>query len=1510
MSSPARRDARALTLLVVWSVALGALFAALLALAPAARAGTCDQVGGVITGDWTITNTQVCSGILYSVDGTINVNAGGSLTLTDGGLSFSKDTSHEGYALNVNAGGELILDNSIVTTQTDSIAPFLRLAFTVSGANSRFAMKNGAILKFPGWFNATSATINVTDSKITGFTDSEISSLGINTDDNNDAPLMAWATTTASVYRSRLERLYEYTGGTPGNLVLTATSNLYAYDSYIGADYSSLVGVHNELRVDGTSNAYLYNVTIDRTQDPAAKSDWVPAFRPTAVGGNVDLMRWLYSTVVDPSGIPVSGATVWSTLSPSSTTAQYPDNALATTPTSRTLWYLARTSGGANAWNRTDSTGLALIPLFTDQITTASLPNAESFGNYHQQVTYAASSTTGDAFFDPYPAVSAADNSKSVTMSFSNLQVCPTGVTSWSFDRQIVGSVSESSCLEISGSVSITDGGLYIDHGSDGNARADVKILSGGQLTLVNSTVWSNYPLAFYVANGGTLVTSRGSSLTLAARGSPGMLREEGPTSSVTISDTAIDANVTLFGGSATLVRDSFIGPGIWIDTVQTTRLWDATLTGVTTLAFTTDDGNANTVDLDIRNTTFNQVQTSQLVFGGTQNVQLTSVQTFDPNDSWWVGMITGGAQVSRYWWLQVNAVDGTGTLLSDANVHILLQRLDPNTLTPFTVPDPAVDDIYFANSTTWPVSAPSGSILHRAFAESRTTSARILNNSYLAAGTAVVDLTTYQPDAPASALVTSDTLSQLAFSSLTPDLSITAMAVLGGNGASLLQPINTDIQVTATIRNIGQVNVRNVRVSFFEDNVDRNGDGLMDFAPIDYMAAGVWINDTVLALVPKNATTTATIIWRPNGALESSRTVSAVVDPPLSSVTDGGAIRETNERNNIFPRTFTLFTWPDLAISSSDIQFASDPVLNNDAHVRVVAHNVGTNRAAGAILEVWEGAQRVGGPVIFDISPGVDATLAVLWRPTSTGAHLLTFSLRTATGVDIRNKDYVLGNNNATFSVNALTPPDLALHQSDYPGVRTVTQNQRFTIDVLVYNAGQTAAVNVSVAAFFGALQVGRVDGRTVGTFLNVSLNISGIPLTGNQQILLKVDPDNRINEGGAAQEANNTATVTFNVLPPQGYVAMMSPSAGQTLEPGASLGVTGYVRDQSTNNGIAGVALTIELRQGAAVMASNTTVTQADGFFIGTLAVAPGLPDGSYDVVVTPSSGIIGPGTQPITVKKSLPFLSSPVPILGVPWWLFLVILGAAVAVAAGVTVYWKVYGLGKMVECGECGAFIPEDATTCPKCGVEFERDMAKCSNCQAWIPVDVKQCPECGVEFATGQLEMADYKEKMRLQYDEVIARFKQEASRQLGRSLSETEFQEWWRKQPTFLTFEDWLREEEEMRKMGSKPCPTCGTLNSVTATVCHKCGSLMRDQRPPSGGAVVAGAPARRIQARGPMSPPGPTNAPAPIVQKRVIKKPIEGKEGESSEGQHDANASRHAPGPAPPRLPVVYARA
>jgi len=253
----------------------------------------------------------------------------------------------------------------------------------------------------------------------------------------------------------------------------------------------------------------------------------------------------------------------------------------------------------------------------------------------------------------------------------------------------------------------------------------------------------------------------------------------------------------------------------------------------------------------------------------------------------------------------------------------------------------------------------------------------------------------------------------------------------------------------------------------------------------------------------------------------------------------------------------------------------------------------------------------------------------------------------------------------------------------------------------------------------------------------------------------------------------------------------------------------------------------------------------------------------------VTVPASTITE--TMQVQIERPKSFLF--MPFLGLPMLIWLIIAIVAAGIVIGVTLYFRVYGLGKMVECGECGSFIPEDSTKCPKCGVEFEKDMAKCSNCQAWIPIDVKQCPECGVEFATGKVEMADYREKMRMQYDEVVAKFREEAHRTLGRTLTEAEFEDWWRKQPTFVTFEDWLREEEEMRKMGSKPCPSCGTLNSVTGTVCHKCGTYLKEGKPSSSDAPRGGPPGG--------APAEPSlqkvirkAGPGPVVQKKVIKRP------------------------------------
>ncbi len=81
-----------------------------------------------------------------------------------------------------------------------------------------------------------------------------------------------------------------------------------------------------------------------------------------------------------------------------------------------------------------------------------------------------------------------------------------------------------------------------------------------------------------------------------------------------------------------------------------------------------------------------------------------------------------------------------------------------------------------------------------------------------------------------------------------------------------------------------------------------------------------------------------------------------------------------------------------------------------------------------------------------------------------------------------------------------------------------------------------------------------------------------------------------------------------------------------------------------------------------------------------------------------------------------------------------LFLIlIIVVAVAVVGGVLGYWAFSSKGRMVECGECGTLVPETATECPKCGIEFEVEVAKCSVCESWIKSDAQTCPYCNTPF---------------------------------------------------------------------------------------------------------------------------------------------------------------------------------
>jgi ribosomal protein L40E len=1158
MSDRATKNGKALSLMIVSLLAIGGLLGVVLATAPPARADSCGQANSILSGTWTVSSAQVCSGIVFYLDGDLSVTGTGSLTLVNGGITFVEDTGHI-HALTVAAGGSLILVNSTITTATNTLNPYVKLAASVAGT---LAMRSQSTLMFPGTLALSSgAVLNMTASTITGFSDAQLSGLGNGAwvDDNDDSAVITMTGATAYLFQSTITKIYENTqaGGLAKNVTVGSTSSLYAYDSYIGVDFSNNWQVHNVMNVLTGSKAYFFNVTVDEVQSSATPQyQQLPAFVPDGTS-TIYVLRWMHATATDPYGTTLTAATVWSHIG--SQTAQYPDNGNGLVPSSRTLWYLSRT---ASNWNTTDSSGHAVIPLWTDTITSTSLPNAFTFSSYEVTTKYTTYLANGSAAFQPYPSIAASDN---------NLNV-------------VVG------------------------------------------------------------------------------------------------------------------------------------------------------------------------------------------------------------------------------------------------------VPVPG----------------------------------------------------------------------------LTPDLSVASVTITGANGASTFQPLNTPITLSASIHDAGQNPVSNVVVLFFSTNVDTNGDGIMDSSVASYVAANFLIDNVTIPSVPANANATANASWTVRGSYETGMVFSVVVNPPLADPAGPSAIPETNLKNNIRLQQISLFTWPDLAFTgTSDISFPSEPVANNSVPVEVTVHNIGTGAATAATVSIYDGAALVSNVVTFNVNSGQVAHVEVTWHPTHTGYRNITFQLAAAAN-SMRNTDYNSTNDAIRITQIVASQPDLALLPSQY-GPMTVTQNKAFTIVVHVYNLGQTAVQNTSVAVYINgnySAPYGRTDGVAVATATNVSVVVSGIPTPGTKTMNIVVNPDHTLVEGGQGY-SNNYANVTLTVQPPSGSIVLYGPSGGANFGPTDSVFVQGVVRDQTAQqNGIAGLNVTIAvLRSDNSVAQSITQTTDTNGLFSATL-ILNNLPDGQYTLRVSSAQGTITPYTQSLIVKSNVPFLNTQVPLLGIPWWLFLIIIAAVAAIVIGVTVYFKVYGLGKMVECGECGAFIPEDATTCPKCGVEFEKDMAKCSNCQAWIPVDVKQCPECGVEFATGEVEMADYQEKMRLQYDEVVQKFKEDASRQLGRALSDKEFQEWWRKQPTFLTFEDWLREEEEMRKMGSRPCPVCGTLNSVTATVCHKCGSLMKEQRPPSGGTGSGGmAPAvrQRTQAQGaPSGPPsglpggdqggsqaagGPDAiprrvirkpvTPAPVVQKKVIKRPM-----------------------------------
>ncbi len=163
----------------------------------------------------------------------------------------------------------------------------------------------------------------------------------------------------------------------------------------------------------------------------------------------------------------------------------------------------------------------------------------------------------------------------------------------------------------------------------------------------------------------------------------------------------------------------------------------------------------------------------------------------------------------------------------------------------------------------------------------------------------------------------------------------------------------------------------------------------------------------------------------------------------------------------------------------------------------------------------------------------------------------------------------------------------------------------------------------------------------------------------------------------------------------------------------------------------------------------------------------------------------------------------------LFGLPIWLWIV---AAAVVVAAIVLFLMIArrrAAGRLVECGECGNLIPEDAKACPKCGAEFESDVVRCSRCASTIPANSQFCPECAAQLLGKPAEGAAL-DPERQAYADFTERYRAEARKELGANFTEGAFWDWWKRQPTYTPFGQWKTQQGQGASRTGAAAPPSG----------------------------------------------------------------------------------------------------
>ncbi|MGD0817657.1 MAG: CARDB domain-containing protein, partial [Methanomassiliicoccales archaeon] len=656
-----------------------------------------------------------------------------------------------------------------------------------------------------------------------------------------------------------------------------------------------------------------------------------------------------------------------------------------------------------------------------------------------------------------------------------------------------------------------------------------------------------------------------------------------------------------------------------------------------------------------------------------------------------------------------------------------------------------------------------------------------------------------------------------------------------------------------------------------------------------------VFIGNFTLPAIRSGQTGVAFMTWQ--NMLPGDHNITVVID-------EQNILLEASKSNNKAGVIVKVLDYPDLVATNLQFKLTSSGTvvtqvfIGDSVTLSATVMNTGESVASDFLVRYWLGTTstgtKIGDVVVPSLASGATADIQISWIATVTQgsgrnqSRMITVEVNPFThGNDTPIMETNYNNNIVSNSILVVDnradlwfPTGVSVKPSG--GTNTTTQAvQGQTIDISFTMANQgLKPANGAVLSIY----VRDSDNFTLH-LMTTTKDLAGgasVPVTfpwvvnvtaGVYTLVVEMNSRHVIEE---SNYTNNIDSRNFTINLPNPLI-VINLGTKTDFQPGESIYVFGAITNSDGNYALANQSVTIRLLDAGGLLVGQPVpaTTDSNGAYSGYVFV-PTDRSGQHSISVTLNTGLTYTQSKAINIVEIFKPQS-------VPLWIFILIAVIVLAIILFFSVYLYKYGLGKMVECGQCGSLIPESSKRCPRCGTEFETETAKCSECGTWIPAKSKECPECGARFMTEPVEEVsedDYMASMRRQYEEYINGFRDQAKAALGKKYSEEKFMDWLKTEPAYMTFEVWVAKQEEDRKFGSLACPVCGTLNPKGAPICSKCGTVF-DRVPETTQTGEAGEhkPFRKIVKR---------SSDRKMVPKKVVKdNPDQTEQTESAPEEH-----------------------